>query len=78
MKGYYLGREIIVRVSNRGVPPRSIKRLVFKDKPELLSSGGKEAVKIKSIAYSEKEKAWFVFAMVDKKFEEINGVSIYL
>ena len=77
-KGCYLGQEIIARVSSRGVPPRAIKRLVFKEKPELLKSGGKEAGKITSIAYSEKEKAWFVFAMVDKNIEEIDGVSFYL
>jgi len=77
-KGCYLGQEIIARVSSRGIPPRTIKRLVFVDKPELLSSGGKEAGKITSIAYSEKEKAWLVFAMVDKNIAEIDGVSFYL
>jgi len=71
-KGCYLGQEVMARVDSMGQANRKIVRILYKKKPEKVTSKGEQIGKITSYCFSKKYNKYICFALIQNK-EVDNG-----
>ncbi len=60
-KGCFLGQEIVVKVTQRGRPPKRLVRVAFQNEPVKVTRDGKDAGEVRSKRFSRKLGKWIAY-----------------
>ncbi len=75
-KGCFLGQEIVVKVSQRGKPPKRLVRMIFASEPKKITRGTFEVGEVRSKCFSERRGKWLAYCSIPNDGLGVDGGEI--
>ncbi len=75
-KGCFLGQEIMVKVTQRGRPPKRLVRIAFEQEPQKITRGQFEVGEVRSKGFSKTLGKWIAYCSIPNDGLGVDGGSI--